>query len=168
MVVLQGFAKTANRGNASVIAITTGAAAAPAAFVPTFSSYMASKIAQIKIVENFAAENPDIASINLHPGFVETDIFKATGADASQLPMDTGEFSDLPSALHIKSNPDLIVVQLPAHFSVWLSSPEARFLTGRSVSANWDVTEIKAKADGLAQSADWVSTITAWQFSASA
>lgn len=54
---------------------------------------MASKLAQIKIVEHFASENPDIAAINFHPGFVDTDIFRRTGFDAAMLPMDTGESS---------------------------------------------------------------------------
>jgi hypothetical protein len=30
---------------------------------------------------------------------------------------------------------------------VWLSSPEAVFLKGRFVWANWDIDELKAKAE---------------------
>jgi hypothetical protein len=32
---------------------------------------------------------------------------------------------------------------LPAHFAVWAASPEAEFLHGRFVLANWDVDEMK-------------------------
>jgi hypothetical protein len=39
--------------------------------------------------------------------------------------------------------------QLPAHFSVWLASPEAAFLKGKFVWANWDVDEIKALAERI-------------------
>jgi hypothetical protein len=35
---------------------------------------------------------------------------------------------------------------LPAHFSVWLASPEARFLKGKFLWTNWDVDELKAQA----------------------
>ena len=33
-------------------------------------------------------------------------------------------------------------IQLPAHFAVWLASPEADFLHGRFVWAHWDVDEM--------------------------
>ncbi|TKA60933.1 hypothetical protein B0A55_12652, partial [Friedmanniomyces simplex] len=33
-------------------------------------------------------------------------------------------------------------VQLPGQFAVWLASPEAEFLKGRFVWANWDVDEL--------------------------
>jgi hypothetical protein len=36
-------------------------------------------------------------------------------------------------------------VDLPAQFAVWLTSPEAAFLKGRLVWANWDVEEMKAR-----------------------
>lgn len=38
------------------------------------------------------------------------------------------------------------VVELPAHFTVWLASPEAAFLEGRMVSCNFDINELKAVA----------------------
>ena len=33
--------------------------------------------------------------------------------------------------------------KLPGHFMSWLSSPEAAFLKGKLVWANWDVEELK-------------------------
>jgi hypothetical protein len=36
-------------------------------------------------------------------------------------------------------------VQLPAHFSVWLATPEAKPLSGRFLFANWDVEQLKSK-----------------------
>lgn len=55
-------------------------------------------------------------------------------------------------------------VQLPAHFTVWLASPEAAFLNGRSVWANWDVDELKAKAEAIQQSQLFTAGINGWPF----
>lgn len=39
-----------------------------------------------------------------------------------------------------------MVAELPAHFLVWLCSPEAKFLNGKFVWSNWDVDELKDRA----------------------
>jgi len=41
--------------------------------------------------------------------------------------------------------------RLPGDFAVWLASPEAEFLTGRYVWAQWDVDELIAMKEKLAQ-----------------
>ena len=41
------------------------------------------------------------------------------------------------------------VARLQAHFLVWMASQEARFLGGKTVCANWDVEELKARADEI-------------------
>lgn len=41
------------------------------------------------------------------------------------------------------------VVQLPAHFLVWLASEEAKFLKGKFVWANWDAQELMARAEEI-------------------
>jgi hypothetical protein len=38
---------------------------------------------------------------------------------------------------------------LAAHFQVWLAGPDADFLKGKMVWANWDVEELKAKKDEI-------------------
>jgi hypothetical protein len=43
-------------------------------------------------------------------------------------------------------------VDLPAHFLVWLASHEAEFVKGKFVWANWDVDELKARADDIKDS----------------
>jgi hypothetical protein len=43
---------------------------------------------------------------------------------------------------------------LPADFAVWLASPEAAFLKGKFVYANWDVEELKEMAEGLEAGSD--------------
>lgn len=43
-------------------------------------------------------------------------------------------------------------VSLPSDFMVWLASPEAKFLNGRYVWANWDVEEILEKKEEIESS----------------
>lgn len=61
--------------------------------VPGLSAYMASKLAQTKLIEYLAAENPSIFAATVHPGMVETRIFTRSGAKAESLPMDKGAMS---------------------------------------------------------------------------
>jgi hypothetical protein len=37
-----------------------------------------------------------------------------------------------------------LIENLPGHFSVWAATPEASFLHGHFVWANWDVNELKS------------------------
>lgn len=156
--------------------------------VPGLSAYMASKLAQVKLVEHFAAENSHIMAANVHPGMVETKVFTRSGAKAEQLPMDTGKSICLvlllpppvlvvtPTALalfgslHTRRQANMLsflvhsTVQLPAHFLVWMSSPEATFLKGRSAWSNWDVTELQEKAASITKGLDLTSGINGWPF----
>jgi hypothetical protein len=43
------------------------------------------------------------------------------------------------------------VVELPGDFAVWLAGPEAEFLTGRYVWAQWDVDELIAMKEKVTQ-----------------
>lgn len=45
-----------------------------------------------------------------------------------------------------------MLVTLPAHFNVWIASPEAEFLKGKFVWANWDVGELKSLAKEIKES----------------
>jgi hypothetical protein len=44
------------------------------------------------------------------------------------------------------------LVDLAASFTVWLTSPEAKFLKGKFVYANWDVEELKERATEIENS----------------
>ena len=61
--------------------------------VPGLSAYMASKLAQTKLIEYLAAENPNVFAASVHPGMVETDVFTKSGAKAESLPMDKSMLS---------------------------------------------------------------------------
>ncbi|KAL7815077.1 hypothetical protein V8C44DRAFT_31825 [Trichoderma aethiopicum] len=141
---LHAFLPTANTSHAAVLAVTTGTTALPSNMVPGLSAYMSSKLAQTKLIEFVAHEHPNLFAGTVHPGMVETNIFTRSGAKAENLPMDK--------------------VQLPAHFMVWLASPEAAFLNGRLAWANWDVDELKAKADAIKQSQLYTAGINGWPF----
>ncbi|KAI1094910.1 hypothetical protein F5B19DRAFT_489810 [Rostrohypoxylon terebratum] len=125
LLVAKAFLPTADPAQAALLGLTTDVSLMPAAYLPGLSAYTASKLAQAKMLEFLAAENPNIFVAAVNPGMIETDNFYRTGGKPERLPMDT--------------------VQLPAHFIVWMASPEASFLRGRCAWANWDVEELKAK-----------------------
>ncbi|PSS10967.1 hypothetical protein M430DRAFT_61331 [Amorphotheca resinae ATCC 22711] len=132
MTAANVFLPTANPTHAALLGLTTGTVSLPTVMLPGLSAYISSKLAQVKLLEFLAAENPNVFVASVHPGMVETAVFTKSGAKAEALPMDK--------------------VQLPAHFILWLASPEAAFLKGKLVWANWDVDELKAKAEEISSS----------------
>jgi hypothetical protein len=56
------------------------------------------------------------------------------------------------------------LVSLPASFNVWLASPEARFLKGKFLWANWDVDELKAQAKEIEASTQLSIGLVGWPF----
>lgn len=59
---------------------------------------------------------------------------------------------------------DFDLVSLPASFNVWLASPEARFLKGKFLWANWDVDELKAQATEIEASTQLSIGLVGWPF----
>jgi hypothetical protein len=55
-------------------------------------------------------------------------------------------------------------VTLPASFCLWLASPEARFLSGKFLWANWDIDELKARAEELKSGDELIITVNGWPF----
>ncbi|MCJ1322344.1 hypothetical protein MMC15_007692 [Xylographa vitiligo] len=108
------------------------------------SAYITSKIAQVKLLEHVAAETPDVFVVSVHPGIVKTAIL-----DNSQLHTKDFLFDD---------------VNLPAHFNVWVTSPEAKFLRGKFVWANWSVPELMTRAKEIEETPILTSNILGWPF----
>lgn len=52
----------------------------------------------------------------------------------------------------------MLVAELPAHFTVWISSPEAAFTRGKFVYCNWDVDELKAGATKIQETESLFTT----------
>ena len=59
---------------------------------------------------------------------------------------------------------DFDSVSLPASFNVWLASPEARFLKGKFLWANWDVDELKARAKEIESTTQLSIGLGGWPF----
>ncbi|KAF7563688.1 hypothetical protein G7046_g485 [Stylonectria norvegica] len=107
--------------------INTGSAIghwSPLSEVPGVWAYAATKAAALKMIDYYAAENPKIHVVSIQPGIVGTEINP-----------------------NIPVGPD--TVELPAHFLVWIASEEAVFLRSKFVWANWDVEELKARAEEI-------------------
>ncbi|KEF53517.1 uncharacterized protein A1O9_10492 [Exophiala aquamarina CBS 119918] len=96
--------------------------------IPGFWAYASLKIALVKMFDYLQDENPDLSIFNIQPGVVTTELNEVSG---------------------IPGQDD---VALPADFNVWLASPEAEFLKGKFVWANWDVDELKAHAKEIEES----------------
>lgn len=99
--------------------------AAVQANIPHNAPYSIAKTSAAKLIEMFAAENPDIWFCNFHPGIVVTAMDDITAAYGMVLePKDD--------------------ISLPANWTVWAASNESAFLpSGRFFWAHWDVTELK-------------------------
>ncbi|KAB8269090.1 putative NADP(+)-dependent dehydrogenase [Aspergillus minisclerotigenes] len=143
IVPAKAFLPTARTARATIITTTAGVVL-PVPRLRGLSAYISSKLAVVKVTEYLAAENPSIFAAALHPGMVETDMFNKTGSKADRLPMDT--------------------VRLPADFTVWLASNEASFLNGRQVWANWDVDQLKEKAEEIQIGGLLTSGVYGWPF----
>ncbi|KFY18383.1 hypothetical protein V493_08673 [Pseudogymnoascus sp. VKM F-4281 (FW-2241)] len=121
-IAIQAFVQHASPGATLISTVT---ALAHSAYYPGFSSYGASKLATLKVMQDVHEEHPEYRVFSIQPGIIDT-----VTSSKSKLPeQDT--------------------VDLPASFSVWLASAESDFVRGRMLWANWDVDELKAKKDEI-------------------
>jgi NAD(P)-dependent dehydrogenase (short-subunit alcohol dehydrogenase family) len=111
-------------------------------------SYGPSKSAGTLILQQFArAFKPEELQVSIvHPGAVWTEGMRESGATESTYKCDDGESRALSPSEYVYLNADVSLVDLPAHFIVWSASPQAEFLHGRFIWANWDVNELKGEA----------------------
>jgi hypothetical protein len=63
------------------------------------SSYNASNLAQIKVVEYLAAEQPNIFAASVHPGIHDTAVLANSGAKPDQVPLDNSKCFTVPVML---------------------------------------------------------------------
>ncbi|PVH76651.1 NAD(P)-binding protein [Cadophora sp. DSE1049] len=113
--------------NAHIYNISSGMAHIAPIWVKDWA-YAAGKAAVVKMFDYLQAQQPEWHIVQLQPGVVSTEInarFVVVGQDPPEL---------------------------CGHFAVWLASPEAAFLKSKFVWANWDVEELKARADELKNS----------------
>ncbi|KAL3474766.1 hypothetical protein BJX99DRAFT_247971 [Aspergillus californicus] len=95
--------------------------------IPEQGAYNATKLAALKLVDQFCAENPKFHVVSLHPGWVATEM--------NDMQAEAPDFPELPGSL-----------------AVWLASPEAKFLRGKLVWSNWDVGELLERAEEIKDS----------------
>ncbi|KAI4271815.1 MAG: hypothetical protein LQ337_005736 [Flavoplaca oasis] len=112
---LKAFLPTASPSRAVVLGVTSGAMGMPPAMLGGFSAYIGSKTAQVKLLEFAAAEHPNIFVAAVHPGMVDTAMFRKSGAQPDSLPMDNGQFTArfLPFP---RAGQDLILTTCPLQF----------------------------------------------------
>ncbi|KAJ5669226.1 oxidoreductase [Penicillium macrosclerotiorum] len=126
------------------VAIDINSSAAHVNFGPGWTAYSVAKLAVFRLWDSLAFANPDLSVFHVQPGIVDTAMNKeAGGIDA------IGWEDD---------------VSLPASFHVWLASPEARFLKGKFLWANWDVDELKAQAKEVEASTRLTIGLGGWPF----
>ncbi|KAJ5768961.1 short-chain dehydrogenase [Penicillium odoratum] len=162
--VLRAFMSVANP-SPTIVSITSAIAHVSSSIFPGFSAYAATKIAGLRIFDYAQSENPDMHVVHIHPGQVMTSMSKKVGMEA---PIDTGMYAAAKAKQflpHGKGSRRLtLIVELPADFAVWAASPEAKFLKGKVVWANWDVDELKAREEEIANSSIFTIAIEGWPF----
>jgi NAD(P)-dependent dehydrogenase (short-subunit alcohol dehydrogenase family) len=141
------------------IIIETSSAAAHLTIATGFAPYSISKIASARFYESLAFEQPGLSVFSVQPGAVAT----AMSEEAGYKPKVEGEdwIFDGEGASALGEQDD---VSLPAGFFVWLASPEAQFLKGKYLWANWDVDELKARADEIEKSNLLQIGLIGWPF----
>jgi NAD(P)-dependent dehydrogenase (short-subunit alcohol dehydrogenase family) len=118
---------------------------------PGVSSYSVAKAATAHFCSYLAFEHPELSIFSVSPGLVKTDGWKTAPETAPE-----GD-AEIPDEI-------LDDVSLPASINVWVASPEARFLKGKYVWANWDVDELKQRKSEIESTLFLNMGIIGWPF----
>lgn len=86
---------------------------------PGNSAYSLGKLVNLQMAALVAAESPNVTSISLHPGIVNTDMVVDS---FRKFALDTPE--------------------LVGGVAVWLSTDKAQFMNGRLMNSNWNVDDL--------------------------
>ena len=103
-----------------------------------------------RFYEFLAVEHPDLNVFIVQPGVIRTALYEKGELqmddliDSSKYYLMREDYQATEGPLMAKANVVSIPVQLPAHFTVWLTSSEAKPLSGRILFANWDVEQLKS------------------------
>jgi NAD(P)-dependent dehydrogenase (short-subunit alcohol dehydrogenase family) len=134
----------AHAPSAGGVIVDVNSAASHLFIGPNFTSYNVAKMAAARYYQCVQFEHPELCVYSIQPGAVETDMSRAAGytpATPAQEVGWTGEGGE--------TTMEFDDVSLPAGFIVWLASPEARFLKGKFVWANWDVDELMERKEEI-------------------
>lgn len=146
-LVTRAFLRTVSSGAAShVINVSSFAGISPSP-PPNTSSYGMSKMAMNRFTHCLAVENPQVTAIAYHPGIIETSMTDEHPG-FRHFSEDTRKYTTLWSKA---LDPNSVVAELAAGVAVYLTTPEAKFLNGRYISANWSVDELEKKKDEIVE-----------------
>jgi NAD(P)-dependent dehydrogenase (short-subunit alcohol dehydrogenase family) len=159
LYVAQAFLRYESR---DAVAIDVSSSAAHLNFGPGFASYSVAKLAIFRLWDSLAFTNPELSIFHIQPGVVDTAMNKEAGGIEAVGFEDHSKWSD--GLLSRVYEADFDLVSLPASFNVWLASPEARFLKGKFLWANWDVDELKARAKEVEASTQLSIGLVGWPF----
>lgn len=95
---------------------------------PGNSAYSLGKLVNLQMAAYVAAESPNVTSISLHPGIVNTEM---TTPSFKRFALDTPE--------------------LVGAVAVWLSTEKAKFMNGRYMNVNWNVDDLYERRDEIRQ-----------------
>ncbi|KAJ6134417.1 Glucose/ribitol dehydrogenase [Penicillium sp. IBT 18751x] len=143
LYVAQAFLRHASE---HAVAIDINSSAAHVNFAEGFAAYTVAKLAVYRLWDCLAFENPNLRIFHIQPGIVDTDMNREAGG--------------------VKATGIEDHVSLPAHFCVWLASPEAQFLKSKFLWANWDIDELKANAQEIEGNTQFTIGLGGWPFHA--
>ncbi|KAI9150528.1 Short chain dehydrogenase citE [Paramyrothecium foliicola] len=125
-MTLHFYKQTTGSGKKFLVNVSTIAAYMWTTMGPERPTYGLTKNAGTALMQQIAKDTKvsDMQVVSFHPGGVLTESARKSGVDENS----GFRFDD---------------ENLPGHFAVWAASPEAAFLHGRFVWANWDMEEIK-------------------------
>lgn len=124
-----------------------------------FSCYNVAKAATARFHSSVRFEHPEIFIASIQPGAIESEMSKEAGYKPKD---EDGEFQWKGEGVEVLNERDH--VSLPGNFIVWLASPEARFLKGKYLWANWDVDELKARAKEIESTPLLSIGLAGWPF----
>jgi NAD(P)-dependent dehydrogenase (short-subunit alcohol dehydrogenase family) len=110
---------------------------------PDRPTYGLTKNAGTALMQQIAKDTSpdDLQVVSFHPGGVLTEAARREGYADSGFNFDDGMYPV--SSTYVFLMLTRGTENLPGNFATWAASPEAAFLHGRFVWANWDVEELK-------------------------
>ena len=122
-------------------------------------------MAIVRMWDSLALGAPEISVFHVQPGIIATDMNKEAGGIEAIGFQDDGEFVWWGwGCFGCVKLTAWCAVSLPGSFNVWVASPEARFLKGKFLWANWDVDELKARAEELREGTQLSIGLVGWPF----
>jgi len=118
-----------------ILMVSSGASIAG---IPGWGAYSASKAALNSLARTLAKEEPDITSIAIRPGVVDTEMV-ATIRNEGSASMDQKDHNHF---VHLHARGGLLTAEQPGHVIAALSLNGPEDLSGKFVS--WDDDELKA------------------------